>query len=77
MGPDYQVVLARNRGNRELAVKREYAYLMLLLGENDPLLDVAGRYPHIRYNSLLYTFSFREGLKGLDGRITYVEIATL
>ncbi len=60
-----------------LAVKREYAYLMLLLGENDPLLDVAVRYPHIRYNSLLYTFSFRERLKGLDGRIPYVEIAAL
>jgi hypothetical protein len=63
-----------------LATERGYAYLMVGLTENDPLLVVARRYLHLPYLSQLYTVCWDEGnnrLWKLDHRIPYVEIATL
>jgi hypothetical protein len=62
------------------AARRGYAYVLVGLAETDPLLAVARRFLHLAYRSTLYTACWRE--KGgfhdrLDGRIPYVEIATL
>jgi hypothetical protein len=63
-----------------LAVERDFAYLMVGLAERDPFLTVARQYLHIPYRSRLYTVcwpgeeNFHEQL---DGRIPYVEIAML
>jgi hypothetical protein len=63
-----------------LAATRGYAYLMVGLAHNDPLLAVARRYLHLLYASRLYTVCWPDGAawhEGLDRRIPYVEIATL
>ena len=62
------------------ASRRGYAYLSVGLDRDDPLLQVAKLYPHIAYPARLYTVCFDaagEFHERLDGRIPYVEIATL
>jgi hypothetical protein len=54
------------------------AYLMLGLADNDPLLAVVRRWLHVTYRSDLYAgAASAELLPRLDGRVPYVEIATL
>jgi len=54
------------------------AFLMLGLADDDPLLPIARRYLHIPYHSELYVVSWDKDLADLlDGRIPYIEIATL
>ena len=63
-----------------LAAERGFAYLMLGLAENDPLLPVARRFLHIPYHSRLYSVCWPEDgdwHNRLDGRVPYVEIAAL
>ena len=63
-----------------LAARRGYAYLLVGLAARDPLLPVARRYPHIGYHSRLYTVCWPDGEDlhaRLDGRVPYVDIATL
>ncbi len=66
-----------------LAATRGHAYLMLGLCAQDPLLPVALRYPHIVYDSHLYTVAWNDTDAGsdfhasLDSRIPYIEIAAL
>ncbi|MBN2002704.1 MAG: hypothetical protein JXA21_05050 [Anaerolineae bacterium] len=66
----------------QLAATRGHAYLMIGLCEQDPLLQVAQRYPHIAYHSHLYTVAWDNASDSnfhdsLDERIPYVEIAAL
>jgi hypothetical protein len=68
----------------EEACRRAYAcgfaYLMLGLSEADPLATIPRRLPHIPYTATLYTVALDPGgslLERLDGRIPYIEIATL
>jgi hypothetical protein len=57
---------------------RGKAFLMLGLADNDPLLAVARRWLHVTYRSDLYAVSWAEDPAAqLDGRIPYIEIATL
>ncbi|MCP4210774.1 MAG: hypothetical protein GY764_04775 [Halieaceae bacterium] len=63
-----------------LTAQRGYAYLMVGLSERDPLLAEVGRYVHVPYYSRLYSVCWKEDLsfhEKLDGRVPYVEIATL
>jgi len=62
------------------AAAQGFAFLMLGLGERDPLLPTARRWLHIPYTSTLYTVCWQEDeawRQGLDGRVPYVEIGTL
>ena len=62
------------------AAQRGYAYLLLGLSTEDPLLSVARRTLHIPYFSTLYTVCWpgdETFHHELDGRIPYIEIATL
>lgn len=62
------------------AYARGFAYLMLGLSEEDPLVPIPRRLPHVPYAATLYAVDLGPGgsLAGrLDGRIPYVEIATL
>ncbi|MBN1874347.1 MAG: hypothetical protein JXA33_08955 [Anaerolineae bacterium] len=64
----------------DLAASRGYAYLMLGLTCQDPLLSIAQAYPHIAYYSRLYTVCWEDAgdfHAQLDGRVPYVEIAAL
>jgi hypothetical protein len=57
---------------------RGLAYLMVGLADDDPLLPVVRRHPHITYRSDLFALSWTDDpLARLDGRVPYVEIATL
>ena len=51
---------------------------MLGLADDDPLLPVARRWLHVTYRSDLFTLAW-DGADGagLDGRVPYIEIATL
>jgi len=63
-----------------LAVARKFAYLMVGLTDDDPLLPVARRYWHIPYRSRIYAVCWEEDrpwLDHLDGRIPHIEIAAL
>ena len=66
-----------------LAAERKYAYLMLGLSDNDPLLPLSQKYAHITYHSRAYVAAWDDELKIgdfchlLDGRPPYFEIATL
>jgi hypothetical protein len=63
-----------------LAAARGYAYLMLGLMEDDPLLAVARRYLHIPYHSRLYTVGWNneaDWFNRLDDRPLYLEVAAL
>jgi hypothetical protein len=60
------------------ALERGKAFLMLGLADDDPLLAIARRYLHVTYRSDLFVASWSGDPAGLlDGRIPYVEIATL
>jgi hypothetical protein len=60
------------------AYERGKAFLMLGLADDDPLLAVARRYLHITYHSDLFAVSWSETpVASLDGRVPYIEIATL
>jgi len=60
------------------ARERGKAFLMLGLADDDPLLAIARRYLHIPYRSDLFAVSWSaESIARLDGRIPYIEIATL
>jgi len=63
-----------------LAVERKFAYLMIGLADNDPLLRVARRYWHIPYRSRIYAVCWeedRQWFNHLDNRIPTIEIAAL
>jgi len=54
------------------------AFLMIGLADNDPLLDCTRRTIHITYHSDLFAASWSaEPVVELDGRLPYIEIATL
>jgi hypothetical protein len=54
------------------------AFLMLGLADDDPLLAVAKRWPHVTYRSDLYALSWSDDpAAALDRRTPYIEIATL
>jgi hypothetical protein len=60
------------------AHKRGKAFLMLGLADDDPLLPIARRHLHIPYHSELFVVSWSsDPASQLDGRIPYIEIATL
>ncbi len=60
------------------ARKRGKAFLMIGLADDDPLLAVARRYLHVTYHSDLFAASWSdEPIARLDGRVPYIEIATL
>jgi len=60
------------------AYERGKAFLMLGLADDDPLLPVAQRLVHVTYRSDLYAFSWTvDPSTVLDGRVPYIEIATL
>lgn len=60
------------------AQRRGKAFLMLGLADNDPLLAVVRRYWHITYHSDLFALAWSDDpINKLDGRIPYIEIATL
>jgi hypothetical protein len=63
-----------------LAAARGFTYLLLGLAAGDPLLDAARRFPHVAYGSTLYTVCPRgdSSFHSVpDGRVPYVEIASL
>ncbi|MBM3125602.1 MAG: hypothetical protein FJZ87_11135 [Chloroflexi bacterium] len=60
------------------AQARGKAFLMIGMADDDPLLAVARRPLHIPYHSELYAVSqSKDAIRSLDGRIPYIEIATL
>jgi len=62
------------------AYERGFAYLMLGLAESDPLVALPRSLPHVPYTATLSTIELGPGgsFRGsLDGRIPYIEIATL
>ena len=65
------------------ASERGFAYLLVGLTDQDPLLRVARRYAHVPYRSWLQASAWKPGEVGralfpdLDGRPAYVEIAAL
>jgi len=78
---EIDVFAALLRAVYNLAAKRHYAYLMLGLTTNDPLLPAARKYAHIDYHSQLYLGSWESEFDGLghklDDRVPYIEISTL
>jgi hypothetical protein len=65
----------------DMARERRLAYLLIGLDARDPLLAVARAWPHVSYASRLYLGSWSAASHGeldeLDGRLSYVDIATL
>ena len=62
----------------ERARERDKAFLMLGLADDDPLLRVARRWLHVTYRSDLFTLAWDgASVPALDGRVAYIEIATL
>ena len=61
------------------ARERGFAFLTIGLADDDPLLPPARRWLHITYRSDLYVHSWgrEDPAAALDGRVPYVEIATL
>ena len=62
------------------AYARGFAYLMVGLCEADPLVAIPRGLPHVPYTATLYTVELGSDgpfRGGLDGRIPYIEIATL
>jgi len=60
------------------ACGRGKAYLMLGLADGDPLLPAVKRHLHVEYHSDLYALAWDDGvIDQVDGRIPYIEIATL
>jgi hypothetical protein len=58
---------------------RGFAFVTIGLTDQDPLLAAVGRWPRITYRSDLFVLSWsrRVSAAELDGRVPYVEIATL
>jgi hypothetical protein len=77
-GDDSEVFRALLRHARDLAARRGLGYVIVGLDTRDPLLPCAMACLHVAYSSRLYTVSFGEdhGVP-LDGRVPYVETATL
>ncbi len=62
----------------ERARRRGKAFLMLGLADADPLLPVARRWLHVGYRSDLFTLAWDGAHVPVpDGRVPYIEIATL
>jgi hypothetical protein len=62
------------------AARRGYAYLLVGLHEQDPLLAVASEYLHFSYPSRLYVVYWDDGAdacRALDRRVPYLELALL
>jgi hypothetical protein len=76
---DLDVMRALLRAAARRASERELTYLMLGLADEDPLLAVVRRSLRITYRSDLYVLSFDgdDPVARLDGRVPYIEIATL
>ncbi len=75
---DPGVMRALLRACSAAAEARGLAFLMLGLADDDPLLPVVRRRPHVTYRSDLIALSWTEDARArLDGRVPYVEIATL
>ena len=74
---DVMACLLRETYNE--ACRRRLGHLMIGLGDDDPLLGVAGKYANITYRSRVFAGSLVGGSEPgiLDARPTYVEIATL
>ncbi len=76
--PEAAVMQALLQACLKNAYARGKAYLMLGLADGDPLLPVVKRTLHVTYHSDLYAFSWDGGVVDrVDGRIPYIEIATL
>lgn len=65
-----------------MAAARDYTLVLIGLVAGDPLMQVARRYPHIAYDSRLYTVNWDDEpqpalYERLDGRLPAVEIAAL
>jgi len=80
---DADIFGALLRTTYDLAAERGYAYLMLGLTLDDPLLPGARKYAHIAYHSRVYLGAWKDDLEigefcqTLDGRAPYFEIANL
>ena len=76
---DPAVLDALLRRTAERARARGLAFVMLCLADDDPLLQPARRALHLTYRSDLFVLSWAgpERLAVLDGRIPYIEAATL
>jgi hypothetical protein len=60
------------------AAGRGFSHLLVQFSERDPLLEAARRFFHVPYTSTVYTFTFKGGEPPpLDGRVPYVEMATI
>ena len=62
------------------AAARGFAFLTVGLSPRDPLYPVAARFAHIPYTSTIYTVGWPENAAfhdQLDGRVPYLELATL
>jgi len=75
--PEVLRVLLRSVAGR--AFDRGFAFLLLGLADADPLLAAARRWPRITYHSDLFALAWGASgvLASLDGRLPYIEIATL
>lgn len=77
-GDDPDVTRALVAAATTRAFDQGKAFLMLGLADSDPLLPVVRRWPHITYRSDLYALSWSaDPAAALDGRLPYLEIATL
>jgi hypothetical protein len=75
---DPGVMRALLRACSAAAEARGLAFLMVGLADDDPLLPIVCRHPHVTYRSDLVALSWTDDpLARLDGRVPYVEIATL
>jgi len=75
---DANVARALVSAGAAAAHARGKAFLMLGLADHDPLLPVARKFLHVPYRSDLYALSWSDDpAQRLDGRVPYVEIATL
>jgi hypothetical protein len=75
---DPGVMRALLRACSAAAEARGLAFLMVGLADDDPLLPIVRRHPHVTYRSDLIALSWTDDpLARLDGRVPYVEIATL
>ncbi len=75
---DPAVLRALLRAATAAAEARGLAFLMVGLADDDPLLPVVRRRPHVTYRSDLVALSWSDDpATRLDGRVPYVEIATL
>ena len=79
-GDDLQVFRALLRNAYNSAVGGKYMYAILALHERNPLLPALRDYSLTRFDARLFCVSFDDGkdfVPELDGRVPYVEAATL